>query len=92
MGYSHAYSEIDRNDIVGAAHIEHVNGLTQWGGWGIRYNLRGEMGYIVRNGPAVRIEIRKGKENEGEDCSRKVYVFNCEDAERVCEILNEAKE
>ncbi len=80
VGYSYAYSSIDRGNIVSAKSVANVNGLTEWGGRGIRYNLRGETGYIVRNGPAVRIEVRK-------DGKSKVYVFSCEDAAAVCEIL-----
>lgn len=94
MGYSYAYSQIDRNDILCATPIEHVNGLTQWGGWGIRYNLKWEMGYIAKNGQAIRIEVKKKKENGDDDAttSKKVYVFNCEEAERVCSILSGSDE
>ena len=73
-----------------------MNGLTSWGGWGIRFNLRGEIGYIAKNGPAVRIEVNNKKENnntadnnDDDDYAKaKVYVFNCDEASRVCQILN----
>ena len=84
IGYSYAYSKLDRNDILSATPIEHVNGLKQWGGWGIRYNFSGETGYIAKNGSAVRIEVKSTK-NSGKN---KVYVFNCEDNKRVCSILS----
>ena len=84
IGYSYAYSKLDRNDILSATPIEHVNGLKQWGGWGIRYNFSGETGYIAKNGSAVRIEVKSTK-NSGKN---KVYVFNCEDNKKVCSILS----
>ena len=72
-----------------------MNGLTEWGGWGLRYNLKWETGYIVKNGPAVRIEVRgsKGSDDNGDagenaSMKRKVYVFNTDQPQRVCDILN----
>ena len=89
VGYSYCYSDIDRNDILRATPIEHVNGLKEWGGWGLRYNLRWETGYIVKNGPAVRIEIRKrGNSAAGSSTDKKVYVFNTDDPKKVCDLLN----
>jgi len=60
-----------------------LNGLKQFGGWGIRYNFSGDTGYIAKNGPAVRIEVKNSKNSN----KNKVYVFNCENNERVCSIL-----
>ena len=99
IGYSYCYSDIDRNDILTATPMEHVNGLTEWGGWGLRYNLKWETGYIVKNGPAVRIEVRtssKGSDENGDadegastkKTKKKVYVFNTDEPGRVCNILN----
>uniref|UniRef100_A0A6U0JUZ2 Uncharacterized protein n=1 Tax=Minutocellus polymorphus TaxID=265543 RepID=A0A6U0JUZ2_9STRA len=94
IGYSYCYSNIDRDDIVRATPIEHANGLTEWGGWGLRYNLlKWETGYIVKNGPAVRIEVRrKGSDDGGADhgasTNKKVYVFNTGRPQKVCDILN----
>jgi len=95
IGYSYCYSDIDRGDILRATPIDQVNGLTEWGGWGLRYNLKWEIGYIVKNGPAVRIEVRSSKGSDdngdaGENASmkRKVYVFNTDQPQRVCDILN----
>ena len=93
MGYSYCYSDIDRNDILSATPIDHVNGLKEWGGWGLRYNLKWETGYIVKNGPAVRIEVRKkasGGDSASDDdtTNAKVYVFNTDEPKKVCDILN----
>jgi hypothetical protein len=68
---------IDRSMILSATPIPHVNGLLEWGGWGIRMKLRAnEVGYICRNGPAVCIQAGETK-----------YTFNCKDPELVCDIL-----
>lgn len=75
-----------RSSIRKAEPIAHVNGLTGWGGWGIRTNLSGETGYIAKNGPAVRVTLLRG---DDEISSEKVYVFNCEEPERVSRILNQ---
>ena len=94
IGYSYCYSDIERNDILTATPIAHVNGLTEWGGWGLRYNLKWETGYIVKNGPAVRIEVRSGGSDgngdadENASMKKKIYVFNTDEAEKVCDILN----
>ena len=88
FGYTHASTTVHRNDIISATPIQHENGLTNWGGWGIRFNLRGETGYICKNGSAVRIEVEmKDKKSAGE-CQPNVYVFSCDEASRVCHILN----
>ena len=94
VGYSYCYSNIDRNDVISATSIDHVNGLKEWGGWGLRYNLRKwETGYIAKNGPAVRIEVRK-KDSSGDSATDddtanvKVYVFNTDKPKKVCDILN----
>ena len=92
FGYSYAYKVIEKNSsIITATPIEHVNGLKSWGGWGIRINLSGEIGYIAKNGRAVRIEVKNKKDNNDnadDDEKTKVYVFSCDEALRVCRILN----
>ena len=94
MGYSYCYSDIDRNDILSATPIDHVYGLKEWGGWGLRYNLKWETGYIVKNGSAVRIEVRKKASSgdgaaDDDDTNVKVYVFNTDEPKKVCDILND---
>lgn len=81
FGYSTGLTRkcIDRSMILSATPIPHVNGLLEWGGWGIRMKLRGnEVGYICRNGPAVCIQTT-GTETK--------YTFNCKDPQLVCDIL-----
>ena len=70
------------SQIKTATPVPGINGLTQWGGWGIRYNLAGDIGYIVTNGPGVRITVSNGEQKE------QVYVFNCNDPDKVCSLLN----
>ena len=85
----------NRGDIVQATPVPHVRGLLEWGGWGIRLNLRGETGYIAKNGPAVRVVLQKNRHSDEEAVSSaeensktSVYVFNCEDPSTVCDLLN----
>ena len=81
IGYSYYFhQEIERSHIVNAEAIEHINGL-KWGGWGYRSNLQGEKGYITKNSAGIRL-VYKNKEKES------VVVFNCEEAEKVCKLLN----
>lgn len=74
---------VDRSMISSAIPVKHINGLTQWGGWGIRLNFSGETGYVSTNGSGVRISIHNGKKRKDS-----VYVFNCEDPDKVCVLLN----
>ena len=73
---------VARSQIVYATQLSEIRGLIQWGGWGIRFNLIGETGYIAKDGPGVRITILNEQQKE------QVYVFNCSDAETVCKLLN----
>lgn len=86
FGYSYAHFECDRADVASAEAVERVDGLTQWGGWGIRYNFRGETGYVAKNGPAVRVGVRR--ERGGGNDVRSYYVFSCDRPAEVCRILN----
>ena len=71
---------VDRSIIQSAEPLEHINGLLQWGGWGIRKNLSWQTGYISKNGSGVKLTLNeRGKEF--------VYVFNCEDPEKLCDLL-----
>lgn len=75
-----ARKSVDRSQVSSATAIPHINGLTQWGGWGILLglSLKCQTGYIAKNGPDVRITILHGKKNK-----ESVYVFNCEDPDKV---------
>jgi hypothetical protein len=50
---------IPLRDMESARVIE-VNALSQYGGWGIRWNLSGRLGIIVRSGQALEIHRRRG--------------------------------
>lgn len=81
FGYSSGLTRkcIDRSNILSAEPIDHVNGLLQWGGWGIRMKLTFDAtGYIAKNGPAVRIKTRDAE----------TYVFNCKDPQLVCDLVS----
>lgn len=85
FGYSSGLTSktVDRFDIISVEPIEHLNGLTWGGGWGIRVKLTGkEIGYISKNGPAVKIQV------EAQDGRGGIYVFNCKDPQLVCAILS----
>jgi hypothetical protein len=69
--------------IESAVPIDYINGLTSFGGWGIRLNLSGDVGYIANNGPAVKIILLVDQEKN----KRRTYVFNCEDPQKVCDLL-----
>ena len=77
---------VERRDILSADSIANLKGLSEWGGWGIRKNLRWETGYIARDGPAVKLTVvvQGGK--------RKNIVFSCREAEKVCRTLNNAQD
>ena len=87
FGYSSSLSRktVARTDVVRAEPIQRVNGLTQYGGWGIklRLNFSGELGYIAKNGPAVRVILRTACGTK-----TKTYVFNCAEPQKVCDLLN----
>jgi hypothetical protein len=79
FGYSWGVTQasLSRETIVDAQVVKEIHGLYQWGGWGIRKNLSWETGYIAKNGPGVKVTTADAG----------VYVFNCNDPDKVCEIL-----
>lgn len=84
LGYSHFFcQDIERATMKKADPIEYINGFTQFGGWGYRksVDLQWITRYIAKNGPGIRLAYKE-KEKD------KTIVFNCDDAERVCRILN----
>jgi hypothetical protein len=84
FGYSWEMTRVTiaRVEITNAEVIQNINGLWHWRGWGIRLNLKGEIGYIGKNGPGVKVSTNKH-----------AYVFNCNEPDMVCQILlNSSKE
>jgi len=76
-------NSVDRSQILEAEEIEHINGFLDWGGYGIRKQLPSwDTGYIARNGPGVRIKIKKSNGKEAE------YTFSCHEPAEVVRILN----
>ncbi len=72
---------IDLANVKTAEVVEHINGLCEWGGYGIRWQLPSmEVGYIARNGPGVRLTfMENGKE--------KAATFSCFDHEKLVSML-----
>lgn len=77
---------VNRSDVREAIPVESVNGLMEWGGWGIRqrrYQSRWETGYIPKNGGAVKVVL--------DDEKGSIYYFSCDSPQQVCDILNEKR-
>ena len=71
-----------REDILEAEEVEHIHGFFDWGGYGIRKQLPSwDTGYIARNGPGVKIKVKKC--NGKEAC----YTFSCHDPAAVVNLL-----
>ena len=85
VGYSMSFRrDIERSLIQKAEIIDHISGLTEWGGWGYRISWKlDQIGYIPKNGPGIRLTFQ-----ETDGGNSKVIVFNCEQAEKVCRMLN----
>jgi len=83
FGYSAGCGQrkIDLSNIRSVEVIKHINGLCEWGGYGIRKQLPSwETGYIARNGPGVRMTFMdNGKEL--------AVTFNCEDPDTLVNLL-----
>jgi hypothetical protein len=47
------------DNIVSASVVE-VHALAEYGGWGVRWNLAGRVGVILRSGEALQVRRRKG--------------------------------
>ena len=63
-------------DVKSVTAVE-VNPLSDFGGWGFRFTLKGKRGVIMSNGPAVKIELKSGR----------VYVVT---TQRLPELLRSA--
>lgn len=79
FGYSWGITResLSRDAIATAESVETIYPLAQWGGWGIRKNLKWETGYIGKNGPGIKVTTVSGY----------VYVFNCNEPKKVCKML-----
>ena len=88
FGYTGCQKSAALSFVVSAEPFE-IKPLAHWGGYGIR--VRGifqkpfETAYVVQSGPGVRLVLRK---NQGDQEKQSIYVFSCQDPERVCQILN----
>jgi hypothetical protein len=87
FGYSTALTRVtvSTDEIVEASVIQ-VSGLSQWGGWGIRYNGVA-WGYIASNGPALQIT----RMFMNPHYTNRVYVFSCDDPDAVLRKLRDGR-
>ena len=53
------YFRIPLDNIVSASVVQ-VHAVAEYGGWGVRWNLAGRMGIILRSGEALQIHRAKG--------------------------------
>jgi hypothetical protein len=86
FGYSASCGrrKVDRSQIRSVEVIEHINGLCEWGGYGIRKQLPSwETGYIARNGPGVRMIYLDSSDGNKE----KAVTFSCFDPETLVNLL-----
>ena len=75
---------VDRASITSVEAIDHIHGLNDWGGWGIRGSPHGTIAYICKNGPGLKLTtVSLGKEHS--------YVFNCAEPQKVCDLLGHSK-
>lgn len=84
FGYSSGCMNVsfDRSSILEAEEINNINGFCDWGGYGIRKQLPSfDTGYIARNGPAVRIRVKRANGSETN------YTFSCHDPEELVRLL-----
>jgi hypothetical protein len=65
-------------DNITSANVVDVNALSQYGGWGVRWNLGGRLGIILRSGEALEIHRRKGL----------VVVITIDDATTAAGLIN----
>ena len=70
---------VDRSSMKTVEPIEHIRGLKDYGGWGIRFR-RGAIAYICKNGPGIKLTVIQGGNDQ-------VYVFNCAEPKTVCDLL-----
>lgn len=65
-------------DNIEKANVVDIRAFSQYGGWGIRYNLQGRIGIILRSGPALEVHRKKGL----------VVVITVEDATTAAALIN----
>jgi len=87
FGYNTSWTclQCERSAINSVEVIPHVDGLWQWGGWGLRKKLfTWETGYIPKNGPGIRVILKEGSTDK-----ETPYTFLCDEAEKVAKILQD---
>lgn len=66
-------------DILAFQILEDVNGLTQFGGYGLRMNFSGQIAYMVQDGPCIKLTL---KSKPGSP-----YVFSVKNPNKVAREL-----
>lgn len=82
VGHPVFKSRVALKDIRRVEPIEHLS-FWRWGGYGIRirFGADGGLGYIARNGPAIRLDV------EGR---RRALVFTCTDPAPIVDAMKTA--
>jgi Protein of unknown function (DUF1648) len=65
-------------DNIVSADVVDVNAFSDYGGWGVRWNLGGRIGIILRSGQALEVRRRKGL----------VVVITVDDATSAAALVN----
>lgn len=85
FGYNTSYcSKKIKKEHIGGIESCNINGLSDWGGWGIRMSLtQAGWGYIAENGPGIKVFDRE---------NNKYYTFSCQNPQQLIEALNSQTE
>jgi len=95
FGYNTGWTSValDKSSVASVEVLPHINGLREFGGWGLRKRLwTWETGYIPKDGPGLRVTVVKpdGGRSGGAAADKKngvAYTFLCDDPETVAELL-----
>jgi hypothetical protein len=81
FGYNTSYcSKTIKRANIDQIEACQINGLSDWGGWGIRHSwIQNGWGYIAENGPGIKLFDRE---------SNQFYTFNCENPTQLIGLLN----
>ena len=67
---------------IGSVEASNSASCCAWGGYGIRTNFAGEVGYIADGGPNLKITHNQP------DGGKKTYVFSCNGAAELKQLLS----
>ena len=84
FGFNSIQKQVKLSDIDTATVIEHINGMRDYGGWGIRKKLTNwrTTGYVSKNGCGIKLKLKNTKTK---------YVFSCDNPHTVVDIIGKYK-